>query len=250
MTSLWVICAIAAWNNWPIHQMDVDVAYLNAKLQDPIYMRKPPGYFKRENEQVLLLKKCIYGLKRLGREWYKCLSSTLFSMEFKKSSSDAAVFYRHGPKGYAIIGAAVDDLTITAVDEYTIYGIKKDLEHIFKMKDLGEIHWLLNLKIECNRTAGTICFSQEAYIDKILANFNLTDAKTHVTPLYQNIKVTKDQCPTTDEEKRAMERVPYRQAIGSLMWAAVATRPDIAFAVSLLSQFLENPGQIHWAAVK
>ena len=56
--------------------MDVDVAYLNAELQDPIYMHKPPGYFERENEQVLLLKKCIYGLKQSGREWYKCLSNT------------------------------------------------------------------------------------------------------------------------------------------------------------------------------
>src|SRR3979490_298807 len=104
-------------------------------------------------------------------------------MEFRKSSSDAAAFYRHGPKGYEIIGTAVDDLTITAIDEFTIYGIKRDLERIFKMKYLGELHRLLNLKIECNRMAGTISFSQEAYIDQILANFNLTDAKTHTTPL-------------------------------------------------------------------
>src|SRR3979490_3099318 len=221
MTSLQTICAIATQNNWPIHQMDMDVAYLNAKLEDPIYMRKPPGYFEKEKEHVLLLKKCIYGLKQSGREWYKCLSRVLFSIGFNKSSSDAAVFYRHGAKGYVIIGAAMDDLTIMAEDEYTIYGIKRDLEHIFKMKDLGELHWLLNLKIECDRMAGTISFSQEAYIDKILANFNLTNAKTHTTPLDPNTKLNKDQCPTTDEEKRTMEKVPYRQAIGSLMWAVL-----------------------------
>ena len=62
--------------------------------------------------------------------------------------------------------------------------------------------------------------------------------------------MTKDQCSSTDDEKAAMLKIPYREAIGSLMWAAVATRPDIAFAVSLLSQFLENPGEIHWKAVK
>ena len=64
------------------------------------------------------------------------------------------------------------------------------------------------------------------------------------------MKLSKDQCPKTYEEKKMMEKVSYRQAIGSLMWAAVATQPDIAFAVSLLSQFLENPGEVHWNTVK
>ena len=118
------------------------------------------------------------------------------------------------------------------------------------MKDLGEIHWLLNLKIDRDKISGTINISQEAYIDSILARFNLQDAKSYSSPLDPNVKLSKDQCPITDEEKKTMEKVPYRQAIGSLMWAAVATQPDIAFAVSLLSQFLENPGKVHWNAVK
>ena len=111
-------------------------------------MQKPLGYFQEKYKHVLLLKKCLYGLKQLGREWYKCLLKSLESMEFKKSSSNAAVFYRHSTKGFAIIGAAVDDLTITATNEEILHVIKKDLERIFKMKDLGEIHWLLNLKID------------------------------------------------------------------------------------------------------
>ena len=80
MTSLQTICAIAAHNNWPIHQMDVEVAYLNATLENPIYMQKLPGYYEDKTEHVLLLKKCLYGLKQLGGEWYKCLSKALFNM--------------------------------------------------------------------------------------------------------------------------------------------------------------------------
>ena len=91
---------------------------------------------------------------------------------------------------------------------------------IFKMKDLGELHWLLNFKIKCNRTTKLISFSQEAYIDKILARFNLQDSKTHITPLDPNTRLTKDQCSSTDEEKAQMSKIPYREAIGSLMWAA------------------------------
>ena len=230
--------------------MDVDTAYLNAKLQEPIYMCQPPGHMQGNNNQVLLLKKCLYGLKQSGREWYKCLVKTLAGMGFTKSSSDAAVFSRRGKQGYAVIAAAVDDLTITAPDEATIFGIKEDLARIFRMKDLGEIHWLLNLKIERDMKNKSLSISQSAYIDKILRRFNLQDAKTSTTPLDPNIKLTKDQSPTTDAEKEDMKKIPYRQAIGSLMWTAVATRPDIAFSVSLLSQFLENPGRTHWNAVK
>ena len=65
------------------------------------------------------------------------------------------------------------------------------------------------------------------------------------TPLDPNIKLSKGQCPNSDEGKKAITKIPYWQAIGSLMWATVATQPDIAFAVSVLLQFLENPGRVH-----
>ena len=101
-----------------------------------------------------------------------------------------------------------------------------------------------------NRVSKSISFSQEVYISKILNQFNLQDSKTHITPIDPNIPYSKDQCSSTDEEKATMLKIPYREAIGSLMWPAVATQPDIAFPVSLLSQFLKNPGEIHWKAVK
>ena len=83
-----------------------------------------------------------------------------------------------------------------------------------------------------------ITISQPAYIERLIKWFNLQDAKTHAMPLDSNIKLTQGQCPQTEQEKCATAKVPYRQAIRSLMWAAVATQPDIAFAVSLLSQSL------------
>ena len=142
---------------------------------------------------------------------------------FTKSKSDAAVFYRHDVKGFAIIAVAVDDLTITAINDNIICKIKAELMKIFKMKDLGELHWLLNLKIEWDRTSKLISFSQEAYIDKILNQFNLQDSKTHITLIDPNIRLSKDQCSSTEDEKVAMSKIPYREAMGSLIWAAVAT---------------------------
>ena len=136
---------------------------------------------------------------------------------FTKSRSDTAVFYRHNGKGFAIIAVAVDDLTMTATNDDIIREIKADLMEIFKMKDLGE---LLNLR---DRASRSISFSQEAYIDKMMSRFHLKDSKTHITPLDPKIQLTKDQCSSTDDEKAAMSKIPYREAIGSLMWAAIAT---------------------------
>ena len=112
---------------------------------------------------------------------------------------------------------------MTVTNDDIIHEIKADLMEIFRMKDLGELHWLLNLKIERDRASRSISFSQEAYIDKMMSQFHLEDSKTHITPLDPNIRLTKDQCSSTDEEKAAMSKIPYREANGSLMWAAVAT---------------------------
>ena len=163
--------------------MDIYNAYVNADLDEPIYMRQPQGYIQVSDQHVLKLNKAMYGLKQSGRAWYKCLSTAMDKIGFSKFKSDGAVFYRHPGKGFAIIAVAVDDLTITAKNDNIIQEIKADLMKIFKMKDLGELHWVLNLKIKCNRTEKSISFSQEAYIDKILNRFNLQDSKMNITPL-------------------------------------------------------------------
>ena len=104
-----------------------------------------------------------------------------------KLKSDGAVFYRHGGKGFAIIVIAMDNLTITAINDNIVWETKADLMKIFKMKDLVKLHWLLNLKIEQNRATKSISFSQEAYINKILSWLNLEDSKMHTTPIDPDI---------------------------------------------------------------
>ena len=142
---------------------------------------------------------------------------------FTESKSDAAVFYRHGGKGFVMIAIAMDDLTITTINDDIVHEIKADLMKIFKMKKLGELHWLFNLKIERNRAIKSISFSQEAYTNKILSWFNLEDSKAHTIPIDPNTQSSKDQCSSTDDEKIALSKIPYREVIGSLMWATVAT---------------------------
>ena len=203
--------------------MDIYNAHVNADLEEPIYMQQPPEYIEQSDQHILKLKKAMYRLKQSGQVWHKCLSSAMDKISFTKSKSGGAVFYRHDGKGFVIIAMAIDNLTITVINDTIVCKIKADLMKIFKVKDLGELHWLLNLKIEQNRTSKLITFSQEAYIDEILSQFNLQDSKTHITPIDPNVQLSKDQFSSTDKEKVAMSKIPYREAIGLLMWAVRGT---------------------------
>ena len=109
--------------------------------------------------------------------------------------------YWHNVKGFVIIAVAIDNLMISVINDNIICEIKEDLMKIFKVKDFGELHWLLNLKIKWNRNSKSISFSQKAYIDKILSWFNLEDSKMHTTPIEPNIQLSKDQRSSTDQRK-------------------------------------------------
>ena len=112
-------------------------------------------------------------------------------------------------------------------------------------------YWgLLGLAIERDRTARTLYISQRSYIELIIRCFNLEDAKPLTIPIDPNTLLSKDQCPATEEGKEIMKNVPYRKVIGALNWVAVGSRPDIAFIISQLAQFMENPRKTHWEAVK
>ena len=118
------------------------------------------------------------------------------------------------------------------------------------MKDLGEANHFLGMRIKRNRKKGILELSQESYIKKVLQCFNMTEGKSVSTSLPSYVKLSNDDSPKSDFEKEEMAKVPYSSAVGSLMWAMIATRPDIAFAVGVVSRYMANPGKKHWLAVK
>jgi hypothetical protein len=188
--------------------------------------------------------------KQAGRKWYDALCKALAEIGFQRSEADPAVFYVHRGDKLAILACHVDDCTITGSSKELVQAYKDKLKEKYSLTDLGPANWLLGIKITRDLEARTISLSQESYIDSILTKFNFTDLKPFATPMDPSIHFSKDQCAQTPEEVADMCKVPYREAIGSLNYCAVATRPDIAFSVSLLAQFMENPGKIHWEAVK
>ncbi len=128
------------------------------------------------------------------------------------------------------------------------YKCKLNEQHV--LTNLGPIHWLLGIKISRDHAARTISLLQTAYIKSIIDRFSLTDAKPVNTPMIPGAVYSKQDAPSGPAEAVRMKKTPYREAIGSLMYTAVATHPDIAYAVSTLSQFLNNPREVHWNALK
>jgi hypothetical protein len=166
------------------------------------------------------------------------------------TQADPGIFRTEIGEHILIMGVHVDDCVITGSSAELIEEYKRKLHDKYALTDLGLIHWLLGIKIDRNRSAWTISLSQSSYIDSILACFNLTDTKVQSTPMVPNTIYSKEDCPTDASHATRMKKMPYREAIGSLMYTSVTTHPDITFAISTLSQFLENLGEAHWDAVK
>jgi hypothetical protein len=149
-----------------------------------------------------------------------------------------------------ILAVYVDDIIIASNDKQQRKAIQALLRQKFKIVDLGELHWCLQMRVTRDRPNGTIKLDQKPMVDAVLRKFNMHNSKPISTPSQVGLHLSKEMAPRNYEEEKQMERIPYRSAIGSLMYLALSTRPDIANAVNLVSRFVEDPGPLHWTAVK
>ena len=132
----------------------------------------------------------------------------------------------------------------------SLNALKRKLNSTFAMKDLGDAQHILGMRIKRDRKLKLLFLSQEKYIAKVLDRFNMADAKPLGVPLPPYTKLSKADFPKDDVAVKAMKGIPYASACGSLMYAMVATRPDIAHAVGVVSRYMSNPDKAHWEAVK
>ena len=144
----------------------------------------------------------------------------------------------------------MDDLLILLEDINEVLKVKATLAAAFEMVDFGEVSVVLGMRVTRDRERGVLCIDQEKYAEEVLKRFNMENCKPISIPLPTDQKLVKAQGAFTDEEKRSMEAIPYRQAVGSLMYLMVSTRPDLAAALGVLARFMQDPGRVHWEAAK
>uniref|UniRef100_A0A2N9GSR4 Integrase catalytic domain-containing protein n=1 Tax=Fagus sylvatica TaxID=28930 RepID=A0A2N9GSR4_FAGSY len=235
-----------------LEQMDVKTAFLHGDLEEEIYMVQPEGFeAKGKEHKVCRLKKSLYGLKQAPRQWYKKFDSFMVGQGYTRTDADHCVYVRQFPNGkFIILLLYVDDMLIVGQDANMVGSLKKELFKSFDMKDLGPARQILGMQILRDRKAKKLWLSQEKYVERVLERFNMKHAKPVSTPLGGHFKLSKKSCPSSNKEKENMASIPYSSAVGSLMYAMVCTRPDIAHAVGVVSRFMVNPGKEHWEAVK
>jgi len=250
--SLRMLLALATQRRMLIHQMDVTNAFLYGDIDAEIYVVPPEGV----SDDLAVpgtcwkLKRSLYGLKQSPRCWNKRLHDFLMSIGFHRAISDYATYTRGSGHNQTIIAIYVDDMLIMSENQSEINKTKSALSKEFEMKDLGEVSTVLGMRIRRNIQDGWLFIDQEAYIKKILKEYNMEECRPACSTLTVDTKFSLNDVPKTKAEIERMSKVPYREAIGTLMYLMVSTRPDIATAIGILSRYLKNPGPRHWEGVK
>ena len=241
-------------HNWEIYQVNVKSTYLYGELNEDevIYMKPPPGNICIcDDKHVLRFLKALYGLKQSRQWWYQVLQNILTNLGLIWSKHNHTLFFKWDKNTLTtILLAHVNDFTIMTVTPALIQAMKDGLQKHLNIHNMGEIHWMLGLEIKRNQDLWTISLSQHSNIDSIITCHSFEDAKPLSIPIVANSTLSHNDCPSTTSDIGKMAGHPYHKAIGSLMYAAIGTQPNISFAVGQVACFSDNPGQPHWEAVK
>ena len=251
LKSIRILLAIAAYFDYEISQMDVKTAFLNGYLDETIYMDQPEGYIvEGQQQKVCKLQRSIYGLKQASRSWNIRFDEAVKSYGFDQNIDEPCVYKYKKEEKVVFLILYVDDILLIGNDVGMMTDVKEWLASQFQMKDLGEASYVLGIKIIRDRKKKLLALSQASYIDKVLSRYSMQNSKKGNLPSRHGIHLSKEQCPKTPQQEEDMRRYPYASAVGSLMYAMLCTRPDICYAVGVVSRYQSNPGLDHWVAVK
>lgn len=237
--SIRTLLALAAEHKMYMKQFDVKTAFLYGDLEEQVYMKQPIG-FGDGTDRVCKLIKSLYGLKQAPRCWNAKFKKFIMNFNFEESQADSCVL-RKVQSDIIFLAIFVDDGLIISKSESSIEPVVKYLKRHFEIKAFDAKYFL---GIEINRLRnGAIHLSQAAYTKKVLNKFGFGDSNAVSTP------VNYQQVLEGDNDSNGVN-FPYRQVVGSLIYLAIGTRPDISFAVGYVSRFMERPAKIHVTAVK
>lgn len=236
------VLSMVAVDDLEMIQFDVKTAFLYGDLEETIFMEQPFGF--EVDDRVCMLKKSLYGLKQAPRQWNKKINKFFLDYGLIQSKSDPCLYYMiiDNVKLYVIL--YVDDGIICSNNTAKMNDSLSKLSGVFKIK-ISEAEFFVGMQIKRDRKLRFLKMFQTAYTKRILSKFNHENCMSLSIPADPSIKFLK-----VDESNSVKHNFPYREVIGSLMFLMVATRPDLAYIVSVLSQFSEMPDESHWNGVK
>ena len=248
-TSIRMVLGIAAVKDWEFPQLDVDMAYLEAGIEEEPYIEQPQDY-RDSCDQVGRLQEAMYGLVHAELLRSKKFSAELATRGFEQCQTDPCVFRRvlRG-RVVIIIVVYVDDLLVASETKRDEEQAMKDLRSCFPIKDLGEAELYLGCHITRDRDAGTLKLDQHPL--RADRGFEIQRREDeHHTGSSGSKTLFKDDAPQTEAETEEMRVTSYWEAVETLMWAATMTRPDVAYAAHQLGKINDSLEPVHWGASK
>ena len=215
-------------------------------------MLQPEDYAEIGKENLVCrLNKSLYGLKKEPRCWYKRFDSYIMGLGYNRLDSNSyAYFKRSDSEDFIIFLLYMDDMLVASYNKDRVQELKAQLAREFDMKDLGLVNKILGMQIHRDRDNRKIWLSQKNYLKKVLWLFNVNDCKPISTPLPINFMLSSSMSPSTKAETMEMSQVLYASVVGSLMFAMICTRLNIAQVVGAIGQYMVDPGREHWEVVK
>ncbi len=245
MDSIRALMSMSVKCGMSLFQFDVETAFLNGDLEEEIYMKQPEGFVQPGEENLVCrLKRSLYGLKQSPRCWNFLLDKHLSALGFVRSVNDPCLYTGTVNGNFVVLAVYVDDIIVSAKHEADVEIIKKSFSERFGIKDLGKLHYFLGIQVQ--QSPQGVWIGQQKYAEDILRKFSMENCVTVATPMETGAVLM--QSPV-DSQLFDNPRV-YQSAIGSLLYLANCTRPDLTFAVHKLAQFSKNPHQVHWKSVK
>ncbi|KAH8152156.1 uncharacterized protein LAJ45_03582 [Morchella importuna] len=250
LTTVRMLLNLAAKYDWRVDHLDVVTAFLNPKIdRDNVYMSLPPGIdwldpdLYQSSIHCVRLLKALYGLKQAPRLWYEDINQFLLSIGFEQSTTDPNLYIQHS----VLLLLYVDDILLVSTgNNDSSSDIKEKIQNRYQTMDLGPVKRFLGLEIERDVKQRSITLSQSEYIKSILNRYQMQSSHSVSSPMDPNIDLNNLNC----HDKFVADRNLYLSIVGSLMYAALGTRPDISFAVTVLSRYNIQPLQMHLTAAK
>ena len=236
-----VILTLAVMQHWPLHQLDVNNAFLKGLLSNPVYMEQPPGFIDpRFPHHVCCLRKALYGFKQAPIAWFQRFCSFLLHLGFIGSKANPSLFSYHHNTATLYLLVYVNDIILTGNNQFAIQTILAKIRAEFAIKDSGHLSYFLGLQVHYG--ANGIFLSQAKNAHDILERAKLLDVKSISTPLASGIRLTSTGDPFPNP-------TIYRSLVGALQYLTI-THPDLSYVVNFVSQLLQAPITDHFQVVK
>lgn len=214
--------------------VDIGNAFLNAPLDEVLYMEPPEGLSMSQG-LVCRVKKAMYGHPKAPKAWNERIHEFLVGLGFRQSENDKCLYIMGNDEDAVYLLLYVDDMFLSCRNSRKLEEVVEKLSKEFKVKDMGQVSKFLGLRIDYKQEKGYLSIDQEELILKIANRFCLDNIKS------TNVPMEKGLVCEINEDPKCSTKLPYKELFGCLMYIMIGSRPDICYAISFFGTFQSNP---------